>query len=116
MQDFPLQPRDEQGPVFNEPWEAQAFALVIALHQQGLFPWPEWAAALSAHISKAQAAGDPDLGDSYYQHWLAALESLAQEKRLSSIDEMLERKAQWRSAYLNTAHGKPIELSAGDSS
>ena len=116
MRNFPHQPQDEQGPVFKEPWEAQAFALVIALHEQGRFTWSEWAAALSGQIAEAQEAGDPDLGDSYYQHWLAALESLMQEKRLTSNEEMLQRKSQWRSAYLNTAHGKPIELSAGDSS
>ncbi len=116
MQNLPHQPHDEQGPVFKEPWEAQAFAIVIALHEQGQFTWSEWATALSKQISKAQAAGDPDLGDSYYQHWLSALESLSQEKRLSSADEMHERKMQWRSAYLNTEHGKPIELAAGDSS
>lgn len=114
MQRFPLQPRDEQGPVFAEPWEAQAFALVIALHEQGQFTWSEWAQALSEQISKAQQAGDPDLGDSYYRHWLAALEALSQQKNLSSAEEMQERKSRWRRAYLNTAHGEPIELSAAD--
>lgn len=116
MRDLPFQPMDEEGPLFREPWEAQAFALVIALHEQGLFSWTEWAAALSEQITKAQQAGDPDLGDSYYQHWLAALESLSQQKQLSSSEEMHARKAQWRSAYLNTAHGLPVELSSGDSS
>ncbi len=116
MQDFPHQPQDEEGPVFKEPWEAQAFALVIALHQQGRFTWPEWAAALSEQIVRAQEAGDPDLGDSYYQHWLAALESLSREKQLASMEEMQRRRSQWRSAYLDTEHGKPVELSAGDSS
>ncbi len=114
MKQFPFQPRDDTGPVFNEPWEAQAFALVIALHEQGAFSWPEWAQALSEEINRAQVAGDPDLGDSYYQHWLAALESLTRQKRLSSADELQRRKSQWRSAYLNTPHGEPIELSAGD--
>ncbi len=116
MQDFPHQPQDEQGPVFKEPGEAQAFALVIALHEQGRFTWSEWAAALSEQIARAQEAGDPDLGDSYYQHWLAALESLSEQKQLASTEEMLRRKSQWHSAYLNTEHGKPIELCAGDPS
>ncbi|MEX0964045.1 MAG: nitrile hydratase accessory protein [Pseudohongiellaceae bacterium] len=114
MQNFPHQPQDEHGPVFNEPWEAQAFALVIALHEQGLFSWAEWAAVLSEKIAAAQAAGDPDLGDSYYQHWLAALESISRQKNLSTIDELEERKSQWHAAYMNTPHGKPIELAAGE--
>jgi len=113
MQDFPHQPQDEQGPVFNVPWEAQAFALVLALHEKGLFSWQEWAAVLSEQIALAQADGDPDLGNTYYQHWLAALEMISKQKNLSNEEELLRRKSQWHAAYLNTPHGKPIELSAG---
>jgi nitrile hydratase accessory protein len=72
-------PRDADSPVFNEPWEARAFAMVLALHQRGLFTWPQWGAALSRQITQAQAAGDADLGDTYYQHWLLALESLVKD-------------------------------------
>jgi len=73
---LPGMPADADSPVFNEPWEARAFAMVLALHQRGLFTWPQWAEALSHQIALAQAAGDADLGDTYYQHWLRALESL----------------------------------------
>ena len=73
-------PRDADGPVFREPWEAQAFAMALALHERGVFTWPEWAAALAAEIKRAQAAGDPDTGETYYRHWLAALERLVAEK------------------------------------
>jgi nitrile hydratase accessory protein len=69
-------PRDENGPIFKEPWEARVFAMALALHQQGLFTWPQWAQALARQIELAHAAGDADLGDTYYQHWLRALESL----------------------------------------
>jgi nitrile hydratase accessory protein len=72
-------PRDANSPVFNEPWEARAFAMVLALHQRGLFTWPQWAVALSHQITQCQAAGDADLGDTYYQHWLLALESLVKD-------------------------------------
>ena len=116
MPNFPHQPQDEQGPVFNEPWEAQAFALVLALHEKGLFSWQEWAAVLSEQIALAQEGGDPDLGNTYYQHWLAALETISRQKNLSNEDELSRRKSQWRTAYLNTPHGKPIELSAGKAS
>ena len=71
-------PRDGDSPVFNDPWEARAFALVLALHERGLFTWPQWAAALSRQIALAQDAGDADLGDTYYGHWLLALESLVE--------------------------------------
>ena len=81
MTDFPFQPHDEEGLVFNEPWEAQAFGLVLALHEQGLFSWNEWTTVLSREITEAQQAGDPDLGNTYYQHWLKALEHLVLENQ-----------------------------------
>ncbi|MFK7862673.1 MAG: nitrile hydratase accessory protein [Pseudohongiellaceae bacterium] len=109
----PFQPCDSEGPVFNEPWEAQAFGLVIALHQSGAFTWEEWAAQLSEEITVAAKQGDPDLGDTYYHHWLKALEKLVQSKSLSSCDEIAARVSQWRNAYLNTPHGSPIELHNG---
>ena len=74
--DLPGLPQDADKPVFNEPWEARAFAMTVALHERGLFTWPQWADALSRQIALAQAAGDADLGDTYYRHWLRALESL----------------------------------------
>ena len=72
-------PLQADGPVFNEPWEARAFAMTLALHERGVFTWPQWAEALSRQIEKARAAGDADLGDTYYQHWLLALESLVKD-------------------------------------
>jgi nitrile hydratase accessory protein len=79
LPEMPGMPRDATSPVFNEPWEARAFAMVLALHERGVFTWPQWAAALSRQITQAQAAGDADLGDTYYQHWLLALESLVKD-------------------------------------
>ena len=73
---LPSLPRDAGGPVFREPWEAQAFAIALALYERGLFTWPEWAATLADEIKRAQMAGDPDTGETYYHHWLAALERL----------------------------------------
>ena len=105
-------PRDEEGPVFREPWEAQAFALAVRLSEEGHFTWNEWATTLSEEISKAQADGDPDLGDTYYEHWVAALERLCAEKGLVGGAPMDRRTEEWRQAYWNTPHGKPIELEA----
>ena len=79
LRELPGIPLEADSPVFNEPWEARAFALALALHERGLFTWPQWAAALSRQITAAHAAGDADRGDTYYQHWLRALESLVQE-------------------------------------
>jgi nitrile hydratase accessory protein len=78
LEGIPGPPRDSDMPVFNDPWEARAFAMVLALHERGLFTWPQWAEALSRQIALAQAAGDADLGDTYYRHWVPALESLVE--------------------------------------
>lgn len=111
---LPLQPRDADGPVFREPWEAQVFALAITLSEAGLFTWDEWAATLGAEIKAAQRAGDPDLGDTYYRHWQKALERLVAEKGAVEEASIGARSEQWRRAYLNTPHGQPIELPEAD--
>jgi nitrile hydratase accessory protein len=109
--DLPALPRDAAGaPVFREPWEAQAFAMAVRLHEAGHFTWTEWADRLAREIKRAQAAGDPDRGDTYYRHWLAALEGLVAEKGLIGTDELRRRKAEWDAAARATPHGKPIEL------
>jgi nitrile hydratase accessory protein len=107
-------PRDEGGPVFREPWEAQAFALVVALNEKGLFTWTEWAAALAAEIKRAQAAGDPDLGNTYYRHWLATLERLVAHKGFASQGVVERYRDAWDRAADRTAHGTPIELREED--
>jgi nitrile hydratase accessory protein len=112
IHDLPALPRDEGGPVFQEPWEAHAFALAVRLSESGCFSWSEWAAILGQEIRVAQERGDPDLGHSYYHHWLNALERLCAEKGLVSGTDLNRRKQQWRRAYLHTPHGQPIELSA----
>jgi nitrile hydratase accessory protein len=103
-------PRDDDGPVFREPWEAQAFAIVLALNARGLFTWSEWAAALAEEIRRAQAAGDPDLGTTYYRHWLAALERLVAQKGVASADVLGRYRNAWDHAADRTPHGSPIEL------
>src|SRR5262245_11099198 len=107
-------PRDKEGPVFREPWEAQAFAMALALHERGLFTWPEWAAALAAEIKRAQAAGDPDTGETYYRHWLAALERLVAEKGIATSETLARYRDAWDHAADRTPHGAPIELKPED--
>jgi nitrile hydratase accessory protein len=103
-------PRDEAGPVFAEPWEAQAFALAVKLSEQGHFTWAEWAAALAHELKTAENRGEPDDGSRYYHHWLAALERLVTEKGLTDPTALLQRKEAWADAYWHTPHGKPVEL------
>jgi len=111
---LPSLPRDEGGPVFAEPWQAQAFALAVRLSAQGHFTWKEWAAALAEELKSAADRGEPDDGSRYYEHWLAALERLVSAKALSNRDEMLARKEAWADAYRHTPHGKPVELASQD--
>ncbi|MFZ8957735.1 MAG: nitrile hydratase accessory protein [Pseudohongiellaceae bacterium] len=148
---FPDQPAENGEPVFKEPWEAQAFSLVIALHESGVFSWDEWSDALAQAIRRdlhpgggeevvqrvseavAEDAGEDvgeeagkktsermaekeDRPDSYYQHWLAALEHLAIAKGLSGAGELAQRVQAWREAYLATPHGQPVELACGQRS
>jgi len=110
----PSIPRDADGPVFREPWEAQAFAMTLALHERGLFTWTEWAATLSTEIKRAQAAGDPDTGETYYSHWLAALEKLVENKGVTTQAALHRYFEAWDHACDRTPHGQPIELRAGD--
>jgi len=103
---LPRLPKDADGPVFAEPWEAQAFALVVRLHAEDAFTWTEWAAALSEAL-----AGDPDDdGSRYYHHWVEALETLAARRSLVSPAELAVRKAAWEQAYRSTSHGAPVAL------
>lgn len=108
--DLPGLPVDASGPVFREPWEAQAFALALSLHERGVFSWTEWASALAAEIRRAQRAGDPDTGDTYYRHWLAALERLVAEKRITDEATLARYRHAWECAAARTPHGTPIEL------
>ena len=107
---LPRLPRDEDGPVFAEPWQAQAFALAVRLSEQGHFTWKEWAAALADELKGAEDRGEPDDGSRYYEHWLAALERLVAAKGLSDAVAMQERKEAWAEAYRHTPHGKPVAL------
>jgi nitrile hydratase accessory protein len=107
-------PRDTEGPVFREPWEAQAFAMAVALHGRGLFTWNEWAAALADEIKSAQAAGDADTGETYYRHWLATLEGLIAAKGVTTSETLNRYRDAWDHAADRTPHGAPIELKPED--
>jgi nitrile hydratase accessory protein len=107
-------PSDADGPVFREPWEAQAFAMALALHARGLFSWSEWAASLADEIKRAQTAGDPDTGETYYRHWLATLEKLISAKGVATSELLHRYRDAWDHAADRTPHGQPIELKPED--
>jgi nitrile hydratase accessory protein len=110
LADLPSLPRDEEGPVFREPWEAQAFAMAVVLSERGHVTWKEWAERLAFEIKEAARRGEPDDGTRYYLHWLSALERLVAEKGLVLPEELAVRKADWDRAARATPHGEPIVL------
>ena len=111
---LPLPVLNDNGTVFAEPWQAHAFAMAVQLHQRGLFTWPEWAATLGAEIKRAQAAGDPDTGETYYRHWLNALERIVAAKGLTDMKMLARHRHAWHHAADRTPHGTPIELRPDD--
>jgi nitrile hydratase accessory protein len=111
---LPRLPRDEDGPVFAEPWQATAFALAVRLSAEGYFTWKEWAASLADELKRAVDNGELDDGSRYYHYWLAALERLVVSKQLFDPAALLAQKEGWADAYRHTPHGKPVELNPND--
>jgi len=107
---LPRLPREGLEPVFAEPWQAQAFALVIELSKRGYLTWPEWTQALAQELKGAAGSGESDNGSRYYEHWLAALERLVLAKGLTDSNALVRRKSAWTDAYRHTPHGKPVVL------
>lgn len=113
LKNTPHLPQDQDGPVFAAPWQARAFAMTVKLHEQGLFDWSEWCETLSSEIKSAQAAGDPDLGDTYYDHWLKALEALVTKKKIASAGDLASCKEDWRQADHHRGFGEAPILVRG---
>lgn len=108
--EVPGLPHDADGPVFKAPWEAQAFAMTLALHERGEFSWKEWAETLAVVIGEVRHRGEADTGEHYYRHWLTALERMAARKGLVTDALLVQRRDQWEEAARRTPHGQPIEL------
>jgi nitrile hydratase accessory protein len=104
-------PRDVDGPVFAEPWQAQAFALAVRLNEAGFFTWREWTDQLAAVLREAATHEPRGDGSHYYDHWLLALERLCLAKGVTSLKALNERKMAWAEAYRRTPHGRPVQLS-----
>jgi nitrile hydratase accessory protein len=111
---LPALPRDDDGPVFAEPWHAQAFAMTVTLNAGGVFTWSEWAETLGAELAEAGSGATGD--DAYYGAWLAALEKILDRKGVVPEAERSTREAAWDRAARATPHGQPIELGAEERS
>lgn len=114
IHDTPGLPHDDGGPVFRAPWQAQAFAMTIALYERGLFTWTEWAQALAVRIQSSPAQAGEDANDTYYRQWLAALEDIVAAKGASTPGELQRYQHAWDHAADRTPHGQPIELRPSD--
>ena len=90
--------------VFEEPWEAEAFSLVVQMYDNGLFTWSEWASQLGASLSSLSE------DTPYFEAWLYALERIVLEKSLLNETELSQRSNEWEHALSVTPHGEPIEL------
>lgn len=107
---LPMPPEAASGGHFSEPWQAHAFAMVLLLHERGIFSWPQWADTLARRIRAAQVQGDPDDGSSYYRHWLDALEEITIAQGIATADQLHALEHAWADAAHDTPHGQPIEL------
>ena len=101
---------DNDERVFSEPWEAQAFAIVVTLSSAGCFTWEEWAKIFSEVIAESKIRGGPSDGSDYYLNWVKALERIVSEKRITDISKLKSTKLAWENAYKITPHGKPVHL------
>jgi nitrile hydratase accessory protein len=107
---LPLPPAGLAAGNFSEPWQAHAFAMVLLLHERGVFGWQQWADTLTRRIRAAQLQGDPDDGSSYYHHWLDALEEITIAQGIATADQLHALEHAWADAAQGTPHGQPIEL------
>ena len=101
---------NKQYPEFYEPWEAHAFAIAVKLSEKGLLKWSEWSDLLAVEIKKAKEEGNPDFGNTFYQFWLSALETILIENNILDNCDIKLKTEQWRKAFQSTPHGNPVKL------
>jgi nitrile hydratase accessory protein len=89
---LPRLPRDADGPVFAEPWQAEAFALAVRLSAQGYFTWKEWTDAISRELARPAELHELDPATVYYRCWLAALECLVNRQAFARSAGLVRSK------------------------
>ncbi len=92
---------------FAEPWQAQVFAMTVALNEAGQFTWPEWAAEFGPRVQQAEP-------DAYWRIWSEALVALLDRRGIAGAGEVAALTQRWQAAARATPHGTPILLSAAD--
>lgn len=102
--------KDLDGPVFDKPWQSEAFALVVSMHKAGLFKWKDWAETFTAEIDASPALPGESVNDTYYRQWVSALEKMVASLGLVTGGDVNSRAQEWKQAHLNTPHGHPILL------
>lgn len=93
-----LDPDDEARPVFDAPWQARAFGLVVALYDDGNgFDWTAFQQRLIDEVDTADSDMAPvdALENAYYEQWLTAFERLLVEDRVLSSEEIEERAVEF---------------------
>ncbi|WP_027802715.1 nitrile hydratase accessory protein [Paraburkholderia dilworthii] len=100
----------EEGPSFDEPWQAQAFSIVVQLSKVGAFTWKEWVDVFSTEIREHPAGSRESTNTAYYRQWMAALETIVAQRGLATSEDVETRKEMWRQAYIHTPHGEPVRL------
>lgn len=93
-------------PAFDEPWQAEVFALAVELHRRGVFSWTEWSETLGNEIARTAERGEDD----YFGCWLNAVEALVTRTGVASTEQLTGLAAAWREAYATTPHGQPVRL------
>lgn len=102
--------RSDEGPVFEEGWQAQILALAFNLVDRGQFTAVQWSEALGAELASASQRGEIDDSDTYYKAVMTALEKLLHAQDSLPCEMLDQRTEAWRQAYLRTPHGQPVEL------
>ncbi|MBO9473300.1 nitrile hydratase accessory protein [Shimia sp. R10_1] len=101
-------------PAFEAPWHAQLFAITVALNEAGHFDWPDWAERFGATLKAHGLVKELDGGEDYFNAWLETLEGFLQDLGVAEAAVLRELKEGWTRAYLNTPHGAPVHLAAGE--
>ncbi|MFD1383546.1 nitrile hydratase accessory protein [Rhodanobacter aciditrophus] len=104
---------DAADVTFEEPWQAQSFAVTVLLSKSGLFAWTEWVEMFAKHIADRPQHCDETPQQAYYRQWLSALESLLDSKGITSEQTRALYKEDWRRSYIVTEHGQPIKFQKG---
>ena len=90
---------------FDAPWQAQLFALTVALNEAGHFTWTEWAARFGPRVQAVEASH-------YWEVWSEALTALLEERGIAEAAEVRALSERWQEAARATPHGVPIRLSS----